>query len=70
MKNDAGLQIGSADEGEGRLFVIEGGHLVLCGGNINMLGDMGNISYCPIPEVQLERIQMSKTELLAKIVNR
>ena len=43
MKDDAGLQIGPTGEYEGRMYVDEGGCLVLPGGNINILGDM---RYC------------------------
>lgn len=46
MKNDASLQIHQADEAEERIFVVECECLVLCGVNIDMLGDMGCVNRC------------------------
>lgn len=46
MKNDTSLQIDHADEVEGRVFIVEYGCQVLCGGNIDMPEDMGYVSHC------------------------
>lgn len=46
MKNDTSLQIDHADEVEGRVFIVECGCQVLCGGNIDMPEDMGYVSHC------------------------
>ena len=55
-----------ADKGEGGAFVVEDRQLVLCGGNINMLGDMGCGKLLLLAsEVHLEPSQTSKMEIFA-----